>query len=285
MTESTVERIFGDAELFVQAARTDDGNSGGMPVDRPAFPNQPQVKIKNARGMGQGRNNLTLDRDSMLVDLVVEGFTECNHVPLILNFDTAVVCIRAEPKFYGIEEVEASPIDEGAAVGLIFRPEEDCGSEDTFESLFDSPVVEAIGLKVKKGEHLGGTLESDDSALLFQGKRRNPYGDEPVLAEGQTVVGVAEYLKGKLATVPQMCQLIVQWPAQGQCAQDEWPGVERKFLAAACALLADQADRFYLLESPFRDAKTGKDFTHPSEDRIRRSWQTLLSQAWSGRHE
>ena len=137
----------------------------------------------------------------MLIDLVIEGFTKGDHVPLILNLDTAIVFLSAEPEFHVIEEVEAGPVDELVSGGLIFRPEEDGGGEDTFESVFDSPVVEAIGLEAEEGEHLRGALKADDPAFLFQGERCNPNRDEAILTEGQTVVGVTEYLKEKFAAV------------------------------------------------------------------------------------
>src|SRR5207249_1002470 len=220
----------------------------------------------------------------MLVDLLVEGLAQDDHVFLIIVIDGLTPFVETEPQLHRIKEVETGPVNKGAAGGMIFRPEEDCRGEDTFESVFDSPVVEAVGLKVKEGEHLGGTLKADSSALLFQGKRRNPNGDEPVLTEGQTVIGMAEYLKKKFAAVPRMCQLIFRWTAQGQPAQNEWPRIERKFLSAGSALLTDEADRFYLLESPFGDAKTGKDFAHLLKGRIRRPWETLLGEGWSGHH-
>jgi hypothetical protein len=71
---------------------------------------------------------------------------------------------------------------------------------------------------------------------------------------------VAEYLKEKFAAVPRVCQLIFQWAAQGQTAQNEWPGVERKFLPAARSLLTDQADGFHFLEPSLGDSESREDF-------------------------
>ena len=279
MAKSAVQGVICDAELLVQTPRTENGNSGGVTVDRPGLPNEPQVKVEHARGVSECGDNFPLDRNSMLIDLVIEGFTEGNHVALILSFDTAIVFLSAEPEFHVIEEVEAGPVDKLVAGGIIFRPEEDGGSEDTFESVFDSAVVEAIGLEAEEGEHLGGALKADDPAFLFQGERCNPNGDEPVLTEGQTVVGVAEYLKEKFAAVPRVCQLIFQWAAQGQTAQNEWPGVERKFLPAAHSLFTNQADGFYLLESPLGDAKSREDFADLRYGRVGQPLQMMLSRA------
>jgi hypothetical protein len=42
----------------------------------PAVPDQPNVEIKKAWIMGKGSHGMTLHRDAMLVDLVVEGFAQ-----------------------------------------------------------------------------------------------------------------------------------------------------------------------------------------------------------------
>ena len=281
MAESAVQGVIRDAELLVQAAWTENRNSGGVAVDCPALPDKPQVKIENAWCVGQCRHNFALDRNSMGVDLVVKGLTERNLVPLVLDCDSAIVSLAAEPEFYMIEEVEACPVDELVAGRLIFGPEEDGGCKDTFESVFNSSVVEAIGLKAEEGEHLSGALKADDSVLLFEGERCDPNGDEPVLPEGQTIVGVTKYVKEKLAAVPRMCQLIFRRSAQWEPAHDEWPGVEGKLLPAACSLLTNQADGFYLLKSPLGDAKSGKDFANPREGRM----ETMLDRAWTTGHK
>ena len=82
-----------------------------------------------------------------------------------------------------------------------------------------------------------------------------------------------------------MCQLIFQWTAQGQTAQNEWPGVERKFLPAARSLLTNQADGFYLLKSPLCDAKSGKDFANPRKGRVGYRMEIMLDRAWTTGHK
>lgn len=202
VTEAAAQEVIGHAELLIEAARTDERNSHGMTVDRPALPNQPEVQVKNPRGVSQFGDNFALHRNSVLVDFGVEGFAKRDDVLVILNPHFGIMVVGVEPKLHVIEEVEASPIDELVPGRMIFRPEKDCGREDAFEAVLDSPVMEAIGLKAEERKHLGGTLETDYSALLLERERRNPDGDEPVLPERKTVIRMAEDLEEKPAAVP-----------------------------------------------------------------------------------
>ena len=154
----------------------------------------------------------------MLVDFVIEGFVKGDHVTFTLAIDAVILFFRAEPQPHGIEEMEARPIDQGAAGWVIFRAEENRRGENPFESLYDSPIVKAIDLQPKEGEHVGGTFESYDSALLLQGKGCDPNRDEPILPEGKTVVRMANYLKEDLAAVSGVGELIFRRTAQREPA-------------------------------------------------------------------
>ena len=74
VAESTVQRVFAYAELFVQAPRTEEGNSSGLARDCPALPYQPEIKVQHARCVGQGRDDSALDRNAMPVNLGIENF-------------------------------------------------------------------------------------------------------------------------------------------------------------------------------------------------------------------
>jgi hypothetical protein len=117
-----------------------------------------------------------------------------DDIVVILYIEFGLLSAGAEPEFHVIEKVKAAPVDQLAPGGMIFRPEEDSGGEDTFEPILDSPVVEAIGFKVEEVEDFGGTVEANSAGLLLEGERRNPNGDQPVLPERKTVVGMTEYL-------------------------------------------------------------------------------------------
>ena len=154
----------------------------------------------------------------MLVDFVIEGLVKGDHVTFTLVIDPVILFFRAEPQPHGIKEMKARPIDQGVAGWVIFRTEENRRGENPFESLYDSPIVKAVDLQPKEGEHVGGTFESDDSALLLQGKGCDPNRDEPVLPEGKTVVRMADDLKEELAAVPRVGELILRRTAQREPA-------------------------------------------------------------------
>jgi len=69
---------------------------------------------------------------------------------------------------------------------LIVCTEEDGRCKDTLECLDDSPIVTAVLRQVEEVEHLRGALEINGPTLLLDGERGYPYGDEPILAEGET---------------------------------------------------------------------------------------------------
>jgi hypothetical protein len=83
---------------------------------------------------------------------------------------------------------------------------------------------------------------------------------------------MADDLEKKFATMPGVGELALCWPTQGQAAQNEGSGIEGELLATCCALFAGKADRFHLLEFPFRDPEPGKNLAHLGKGRICRSW-------------
>ncbi len=46
----------------------------------PAFPREPDMEVEESGSMGEGSDGMALCRDTMLVDLVVEGLAEGNGV-------------------------------------------------------------------------------------------------------------------------------------------------------------------------------------------------------------
>jgi hypothetical protein len=79
-----------------------------------------------------------------------------------------------------IEEVKAGSIYQTATAGLVFSSEEDGGGKDTLEALHDSAIMAAVLGEAEEVEHLGGALETNDPALLLNGKRGYPDGNEAV---------------------------------------------------------------------------------------------------------
>lgn len=79
---------------------------------------------------------------------------------------------------------------------------------------------------------------------------------------------MANDLEKEFAAMPGMSELILCGSAQRQTAQNERPGMESEFLTAACALLADEADRLDSFEPPLGDAET-RDYLRYGAERGR----------------
>src|SRR6516165_1235854 len=69
----------------------------------------------------------------MLIDLGVEGFTESDGVRTVVGRERRAVVLFAEPEVNAIEEVEACPVDQAAAGGLLFGAEEDGRGKKTLQ--------------------------------------------------------------------------------------------------------------------------------------------------------
>jgi len=67
---------------------------------------------------------------------------------------------------------------------LLFSPKENGGAKDALKALNDPLVVVSVLGEFEVVEQCGGTGKTDESALLQNGKGRNPNGDEAVLAKG-----------------------------------------------------------------------------------------------------
>lgn len=145
MAEAPVQRILSDTKLLAQPAWTQDRNSGGLAVNRPALPYQPHVEIEDAWRVCKCRNYSALDGNPMLVNLVIKGFTQRDHVSFALVI--MILFAGIEPELHVIEKVEAMPVNEASARRMIFGAEEDGRREDALESFYDSAIVEAVELQ------------------------------------------------------------------------------------------------------------------------------------------
>ncbi len=130
--------------------------------------------------------------------------------------------------------------------------EEDGRCEYSLEAFDHSGVIPSIFREMEEAQHFGGAGKADGSGFLFHGQCCDPDGNQSILAEWQTEVWMRDEVEEEFAVAPAMYELRQRWAAQRESAQDKWPGIEREFLPAASALLADEADRLDLLQPPFR---------------------------------
>jgi len=147
----------------------------------------------------------------------------------------------------------ADTIDDKCATRLVIRPEKDGSGKYPLETFHDAAISLAVFEEMEKIEDLGSCLEPDNGTALADGHSGYPDGEEPILAVRQTVLRMADDLKEEFSITPCVGQLMGWRATEGKTAKDKGPGVEGQFLAASGALLADQANRFELLESPLSD--------------------------------
>jgi len=76
----------------------------------PTFPNEPHVEVQKPRGVGEGCDRMTLYWYSMLVDLLVEGFTEGNGVAGVCFVRRSRGAIGGKPKVEAVEKMKTRPI-------------------------------------------------------------------------------------------------------------------------------------------------------------------------------
>ncbi len=149
-------------------------------------------------------------------------------------------------------------IDQRISIGVNLGAEEDRRCEDSLKALDDSPIMAVVGSEAEEIEHLEGSLKADGAAFLLHGESGYPNGDQAILAEGQTKLGVRRNLQKELSVPSRMGQLTGLRSAQRKAAQDKRPSVKGEFLFALVALLAGKLDGIELPKPTFRHRDIGK---------------------------
>ena len=95
---------------------------------------------------------------------------------------------------------------------LHVHPEEDGCSEDALKAIDQAAVGLAVLVEAEGVKDLGGALEENNSILLPECECRYPDGDEAVLAEGQTELGMPGNLQGEFSIAALMKEHPFGWP-------------------------------------------------------------------------
>lgn len=114
--------------------------------------------------------------------------------------------------------MKAAPINHGSGPSLFFGSKENRGAEEPLETVDESAVVRAVFGEIEEVEHLGGRIEMDLAGFLPQRERGNPDGNEPILAERQTEIGIGNDMERKFAVAPTMDDLEGRRTAQREPA-------------------------------------------------------------------
>jgi hypothetical protein len=200
-----------------------------------------------------------LDGNAVFVDLPIKRLAQCDEVSPFFSRSGRFLSSRIEPEPHPVEKVKPTPVDHVISGGLFLRAEENGCGEDSLETFNNAVIMVSIRRQVEESEHLGSGSESDGAALLPQGQGGDPYGNEPVLAEGQSELRMADDVEKKFAAVPQMSELFAGWPAEWNAAKNKGSSIECEVLLPSLALFADKHDSLEFFQAALCDADGGKE--------------------------
>lgn len=153
--------------------------------------------------MGEGRDDLALHWNPVVIDFAVERLTYSDGV--VMPVGRGIFAFGpVEPELNAIEEMEPSPVNDWSGLSLVIGSEENCGAEEPLEAVDEAAVVRAVFGKMEEVEHLGGGIEMKFAGFLPQRERRYPDGDETVLAEREPKIRMSDDVEKESAIAPAM---------------------------------------------------------------------------------
>lgn len=177
----------------------------------------------------------------MCLDFLPESLAQADDVAIRFDIVQVFVCRTAAPDPEPVEEMEPPVIPELLVASVSFSTEVDCAREDSFKAVDESPIMWAIVGKIELLQDLGGGTEQHSPALLPNCKRRDPYGDQPILPEWEPVVGMSKHIEDESSIPSSVLQAATKRQADRQPAQDE--GRELKASSWRIGLLGPRESR------------------------------------------
>ncbi len=106
--KTPIQRVVLGSQLLVEAARAKNGYGNGPTFGGLTPPNNPQVEVQNARGVGQGGDHLALHRNAVGVNLGVESLAEGDDVLRRARGSRGRAVVRGiEPEAQVIKEMKS----------------------------------------------------------------------------------------------------------------------------------------------------------------------------------
>ena len=116
------------------------------------------------------------------------------------------------------EKVETRAMHHFGVRGQTVGPKEDRGAECAFKRPDQAPILFATFTHAEGLQHFSSTLELDRVTFLLDGQRRQEDGNNPVLAERNSIIRMTGDLQNELAVPPLIEELISRQTADGQSA-------------------------------------------------------------------
>jgi hypothetical protein len=142
------------------------------------------------------------------------------------------------------------------------------GAKDPLKTIHKAAISFAVFEEAEEIENLGRGPEAHDPAALPNGDGRYPDWNEPILAVGQSELGMAEHLKEELSISPCVKRLVGRESAERESAKNKGASVKGEHLPSLVALFSNQVDSLKLPEAVFGNTDLGKERTDPCETGI-----------------
>ncbi len=146
----------------------------------PPLPHEPYVEVEKPWSMGECGNTISFDGYSMLIDFVIEGLAQRDHVSGAIFRPRSPCLIGSKPKVSVVKKMKPRPINQRIVIGAILRPEAGRRLEDLLEPVNNSPVVTAVGSEAEALKHLKCSFKVNDATLLLQGEGSPQHYSRPV---------------------------------------------------------------------------------------------------------
>jgi hypothetical protein len=238
-----------------ESVLSEEWNSGGI-FQGPALPDDPYVEIKRTWSVGEGCDDLSLDRDSVFIDLTIKCVAQGDDV--LVRLLDGVAVLPVEPELHAIKEMKARPIYKPRSVGVLFISEEDRRPEYSFEAFEDTAIVRAVFGKPKEIQKLCGRIEMNCTTSLFESQSGYPDGDQTVLPVWQSGPRMRCDLEKETTVSSAVNGLAVRRLSQGNAAKHKRPCVIGQLLLVLIPLLTDEVNSFEFFERPRGNANARK---------------------------
>jgi len=170
-----------------------------------------------------------------------------------------------EPQTEVVKKVKSRPVEHQLAARFVISSKEHGGAKNSLKTFDEAAISLAVFEQAEKVEDVGCGSEMDDPAALANGQGGHPDGNEAVLTERQSKLGMAKHLKEEFSISSGVKQLISRKPAEGKSAKDKGTSVEGEFLPSLVALFSDEVDRLKFPEAVFSDVDLRKERVDPHE--------------------
>jgi hypothetical protein len=162
-----------------------------------------------------------------------------------------VVIVAGIPHSEAIEETEPRAVEHILPTRIVAGTKVHCAAKDALETVRETTVRDTVVRQAEFFKNLRTGLKLDYPTPLAHGLSSSPDGDEPVLAERESVLGVTVDLEEEPAVAAPVDHRANWWPLQRHSTEHERTSAVDEVLSILGALLSDELDDLDLFQRLF----------------------------------